>query len=713
MDIRFTIIIFFFPVFIKAQLHIDRPPLSLDSLQQVLPLLRNEARVDCLTELARAYCEKMTLSYKDSALEKLDHAYKEASAINYSKGLGDACIEYGMIYTWLVPNYRQCEKYYREAISSYEKVKYDNGSGLGLRGLGIIFFNQGFIDEAQKAFTRSVFYFTRAGNQIMLADLTEWFGTIYGAKGDFEKQFEFIKKGLREKRRINNTRGIVWSFYRFAYLYVGVEDYETALDYFRKSFQQANKESMPWQIYRSMGRVFLYMDNYDSSMYYFKKVLRINPTDAPALAGLGQLFMRKKEYKIALSYLLNALITFKRNIDLGGEIWVTLDIGEAYAELKQYAEALRYSNESLAMARQNNNKAVIERAYEIDWTVYEALKHTDSAYFYYQKFVALKDSLDEARFRRRLLQKLALYKAEVKEEQQLARIDLLNKDNRIKKQQLQKESLMKKVLTGSLIVLVLLSIIILRNIALKRKNETHRRELAENELQIQKLRGERTEAELLQQKTELEMQALRAQMNPHFIFNSLNSINSFILKNQRTEATEYLTKFSRLIRMMLHSSASAAVSLAEDLAALQLYMELESLRFEEKFDFKIECDPDLDPDFIHVPPMLLQPYVENAIWHGLMLKKEKGNLWVNINREGNDLICTVTDNGIGRKKAAEFKSISKDEHKSMGMRITADRIALLHQQNQEKASVRITDLVFPDGSPGGTEVVIKIPVRYD
>jgi LytS/YehU family sensor histidine kinase len=165
--------------------------------------------------------------------------------------------------------------------------------------------------------------------------------------------------------------------------------------------------------------------------------------------------------------------------------------------------------------------------------------------------------------------------------------------------------------------------------------------------------------------------------------------------------------------MILHSSASTAVSLSEDLAALQLYMELESLRFEQKFDFKIECDPDLDADFIHVPPMLLQPYVENAIWHGLMLKKDKGNLWVNISQERSNLICTVTDNGIGRKKAAEFKSMSASEHKSMGMSITAGRIALLDQQKQAESSVQITDLVFPDGSPGGTEVVIKIPVSYD
>src|SRR6476619_5515336 len=163
----------------------------------------------------------------------------------------------------------------------------------------------------------------------------------------------------------------------------------------------------------------------------------------------------------------------------------------------------------------------------------------------------------------------------------------------------------------------------------------------------------------------MEMQALRAQMNPHFIFNSLNSINRFILQNNKAEATEYLTKFSKLIRMILNCSANATVSLAEDLEALQLYLELECLRFDNEFIYKITCDPELDTDFIRVPPMLLQPFVENAIWHGLMNKEGEGHLWININQEDSALICTITDDGIGRKKAAELTGKSGIKHKSM------------------------------------------------
>jgi len=147
------------------------------------------------------------------------------------------------------------------------------------------------------------------------------------------------------------------------------------------------------------------------------------------------------------------------------------------------------------------------------------------------------------------------------------------------------------------------------------------------------------------------------------------------------------------------------------LEALQLYLELESLRFEQRFEYKIAVDDDVDSTMLKVPPLIIQPYAENAIWHGLMHKKEKGHLEIKVYREDEMLLYKITDDGIGRTKAAELKSKSASTQKSMGMRITADRIAMTQQQN--KTSITITDLVLADGNPGGTEVLIEIPVSYD
>lgn len=231
--------------------------------------------------------------------------------------------------------------------------------------------------------------------------------------------------------------------------------------------------------------------------------------------------------------------------------------------------------------------------------------------------------------------------------------------------------------------------------------------------ELERTGKEKQIAELNQKATELEMQSLRAQMNPHFIFNSLNSINMFILENNKLQASEYLSKFSRLVRLILQNSQEAFIPLDKELEALGLYLELESLRFDQRFEYKIIVNDDVDPVMLKVPPLIIQPYAENSIWHGLMQKKEKGHLTIELYVKEEMLFYVITDDGIGRKKAAELKSKSAETHKSMGMRITTDRLLMLQQQNEKKNSILITDLILADGSPGGTEVRIKTPVRYD
>ena len=178
--------------------------------------------------------------------------------------------------------------------------------------------------------------------------------------------------------------------------------------------------------------------------------------------------------------------------------------------------------------------------------------------------------------------------------------------------------------------IVLLGVFVIRYILLKRKNEANRRIIAENELLLQKFENEKTKAELEQQTTDLEMKALRAQMNPHFIFNSLNSINRFILQNNKAQASEYLTKFSKLVRMILQNSQASLITLESELESLELYLDLEALRFNYQFAYKISVPKDMDIEVLKVPPLIIQPYAENAIWHGLMHKEEKGLLDIEI-----------------------------------------------------------------------------------
>lgn len=226
----------------------------------------------------------------------------------------------------------------------------------------------------------------------------------------------------------------------------------------------------------------------------------------------------------------------------------------------------------------------------------------------------------------------------------------------------------------------------------------------------EKVRAESVLTDTRQKMAEAEMQALRAQMNPHFIFNCLNSINRYIVKSDQATASLYLTRFARLIRLILDNSNNRSITLASELEALKLYVEMESIRFERKFTCDITVTEEVYPESIYVPPLIIQPYVENAIWHGLLHKNTEGYLRVHISRKENDMLqCIIEDNGVGRERAKALKSKAASG-KSLGMQLTENRLALLSRQMGFNASVDIEDMKNGRGEPLGTKVTLNIPV---
>jgi len=215
------------------------------------------------------------------------------------------------------------------------------------------------------------------------------------------------------------------------------------------------------------------------------------------------------------------------------------------------------------------------------------------------------------------------------------------------------------------------------------------------------------------QLAEVEMKALRAQMNPHFIFNCLNSINKFILENDTEKASRYLSKFSKLIRMILENSEQPMIPLRNEMEMLEAYLEMEANRFKTKFDYTISVSENIGMNDIEIPSMLIQPYIENAIWHGLLPKEGKGELKISITKNGiaagNYLLCLISDNGIGRAKAKELKERKILTQKSMGMRVTEERMHLLSVTQNKKPEVIITDL-SKNGIASGTQVELRIPL---
>lgn len=205
-------------------------------------------------------------------------------------------------------------------------------------------------------------------------------------------------------------------------------------------------------------------------------------------------------------------------------------------------------------------------------------------------------------------------------------------------------------------------------------------------------------------------QALTRQMDPHFVFNTLNSIQSYIIKNDRMASSQYLSKFAKLMRLILNNSQKQAVPLSNEIAALNLYMELESLRFHHKFEFSINYDSSVDIETSFIPAFLIQPFIENAIWHGIMGLKSIGIISVGFTKDAGQLICTIEDNGIGREKSKQMKSETEKDRKSLGISLVESRLKLLNNFYGADMKVVFTDLYADDKTPAGTRVVINLPI---
>jgi len=270
-------------------------------------------------------------------------------------------------------------------------------------------------------------------------------------------------------------------------------------------------------------------------------------------------------------------------------------------------------------------------------------------------------------------------------------IVILKSDQQVKEMEIQLQKNLKYSLIILLLILLLTAVLLFNRYKLKKDKE---------------------KSEVEKARMQIEQRLLHSQMNPHFIFNSLNSINSFIGENNTSEAQAYLSKFARLMRLILENLRKVMVALEDEVNALQLNLELEQLRFDNRFSFVIDIDEKIDPEDIYLPPMLIQPFIENAIKHGIKGKEEQGLITLSIKKENELLICIVEDNGVGREET--MKNTDKPNgHISLGTQVTLERLEILRQEKNHKSGMEIIDLKDDSGIGIGTRVVLKIPYEED
>jgi len=209
----------------------------------------------------------------------------------------------------------------------------------------------------------------------------------------------------------------------------------------------------------------------------------------------------------------------------------------------------------------------------------------------------------------------------------------------------------------------------------------------------------------------LALKSLRSQMNPHFIYNSLNSVNNYISKSDEKAANKFLSDFSRLMRSVMDNSKHDFVTLSSEIQILEVYLKLEHSRFSDKFDYQFDVSKELEAEQYLVPPMLIQPFIENAIWHGLRYRNDKGLLNVSVNKDKDAIKVLIQDNGIGRKKSEELKTKNQKEHASTGLKNIENRISIINQLYHTKIGLAIIDI--EDEHETGTHVTLTIPLKND
>ena len=209
----------------------------------------------------------------------------------------------------------------------------------------------------------------------------------------------------------------------------------------------------------------------------------------------------------------------------------------------------------------------------------------------------------------------------------------------------------------------------------------------------------------------LEQSMLRSQMNPHFIFNSLNSIKQFIIVNEKEKAVRYLNKFAKLMRKILEGSSRRETSLAEEIETIDLYLKIENMRFSNDIDVNIQVDPNLNMELIKVPSLLMQPFLENAIWHGLSDKDGEKKIWIHIEKESDvRMRISITDNGIGRERAEQKKVKRTHKRNSVGLTNTRERLQHFARNYEKDFDLEFIDLKTESGESSGTQVVLRIPL---
>lgn len=554
-------------------------------------------------------------------------------------------------------------------------------------------------------FNKYVAYHEQHGNIHLVATGLYQVGVIMSSMGNYNESLTNLYRVLEIHETNDYKYGVGFTLNTIGIIQRKIKNYEDAIESFKNSiaiFSALDEQYDLAMSLENLGNVFGEMNNYDSAMHYYHMALDIDiKLDkkygiASEHENIGNLYLKMGELENALEYQLRSY-EIRKQLPQQRELAISMNrLGEIYMKLGQYKTSGDYLNDAMQLSIKTESKPEILFSFEQFANLHELQGNFAQANIYLKKVMELKDSILNEDKLKQINEVEIRYETSRKDQE----IELLSKENEVKEARAQQQAIVRNALIGIIILIAILAFSVYYTLRQKLKNQ---RLISEKNEEIKLSNYKR-------KMTDLELKALRSQMNPHFIFNCMNSINRMILSGDGAEASKYLTKFAKLIRLTLEKSENNTVTLEDELSMLEAYIQLESIRFKGKINYSIAVDDSIDQSAISLPSMVLQPFIENAIWHGLMHKKEPGNIHIKINEEGDILKCSIEDDGVGREMALKLKGESEQKTKSMGLKITEERLRLICNDQLDEW-IHINDLKDALNNPAGTRVNISIPIN--
>lgn len=590
---------------------------------------------------------------------------------------------------WQSGDFTNAMKNASDALALSQKVKYTNGIVAANNNIGMIYFQQGDYVMALKNYSTALILAKEAGDKRVLAVTYNNIGTAYDIQGNYLDALKNYFTSLEIAEEIEYKKIIASVEMNIGIVYQERENYPAALENYLVALKIAEEENDKQTIayvYNNIGDVNRKQGKYSESLENHFTSLKIKEEIGDTV-GIIHTYISLGEVYNLQGKLTEAKKYFQKSLMLAGRINDKSDIAAAYLSLgklntktKNTAEASVQIQKGLTVAKEIGSKEQIKESYRLLSDLASSIGNFESSYKYHLLYDEMKDSISNESSNKQIAQLKIQYETEKKDKD----IQLLNKNNEIITIRNKEQKFIIRVLIGSF-VFFLLSILI-----------------------YYRLYNQRRKAKFRHQILETEMKALRSQMNPHFTFNVLNSIQYFVGGNDMKAVEFYLNKFSSLIRMILEQSRNTYITLEEEINMLRVYLELEEMLFEKKFTYQIDIDENIIPEKTLIHGMLIQPIVENAIKHGLEHKKGEAKVTVSFTSHNSTLVCTVNDNGIGRAAAEKRKSVAS--HKSVATDIIKERMNALSSIYNIKLSYRTEDLFDEDGKPAGTSVTMEMPI---